>query len=131
MEQTLSILLHSLLFVKSHIQGIEYPDVRAESGQQFAESVKDGLEFRQKKEWYKGLRGTDLLLQNQQLIDFEQFVCQAPCRRQKEFQWGLCERLAQLASAHPDLDTRKSTLSFLQDLYRNDLEWGQHICVKQ
>ncbi len=95
----------------------------AESGQQFAESVKEGLDFQQKKAWYKGLRDTDLLLQHQQLADFEQFVRQAPCRWQKEFQWGLCERLAQLASSNPDLNTQKGALSFLEDIYRNDQVW--------
>ncbi len=96
----------------------------AESGQQFAESVKEGLDLQRKKAWYRGLRDTDLLLQNQQLVDFEQFVRKAPCRRQKEFQWGLCERLAQLASTHSDLATQKCALRFLQDLYQTTRNGG-------
>ncbi len=103
-----------------------------ESGQSLLESLQEGLSFTRKSAWYPALRGADTLLENGQLADFKQLACEASCRRDPAFQWGLCERLGQLA-AHPAWDsaTRHSALTFLGELYTNEASWGQQVQVKQ
>ncbi len=103
-----------------------------ESGQSFLESLQEGYSFDRKSAWYPALQIADQLLQKGQLADFKQLVCAAPCRRDPAFQWGLCERLGQLA-ANPlwDAVTRQSALDFLGELYKEDATWGRHANVKQ
>ncbi|MCX8565524.1 MAG: WD40 repeat [Glomeribacter sp. 1016415] len=104
----------------------------AESGQDFVSCLQEGLTFERKGKWYKALEGADVLLQQRKLNDFEAFVRQATCRQHKAFQWGLSERLGQLA-ANPALDeeTQQSALRFLGDLYENDAVWGQSVSAKK
>ncbi|GAM52457.1 hypothetical protein EBME_0920 [bacterium endosymbiont of Mortierella elongata FMR23-6] len=104
----------------------------AESGQDFVSCLQEGLTFERKGKWYKALEGADVLLQQRKLIDFETFVRQATCRQHKAFQWGLSERLGQLA-ANPALDeeTQQSALRFLGDLYENDAVWGKSVSAKK
>ncbi len=103
-----------------------------ESGLDLIDSLQEGFTFQRKSVWYSALRGSDTLLQNGQFTAFEELVRTAPCRRHLAFQWGLCERLGQIA-ANPlwDADTRQSALNFLSDLYTNETEWGQQADVKQ
>ncbi|KAK3824946.1 MAG: WD40-repeat-containing domain protein [Benniella sp.] len=75
-----------------------------ESGQGFLECMKEGLSFDRKCAWYSALRGADTLIQEGQLADFRQLVCEAPCRRDP---------------------------SFLREIYRNDDEWGNQVVIKQ
>jgi hypothetical protein len=59
-------------------------------------------------------------------------VCEAPCRHDAAFQWGVCQRLGQVA-ANPMLDpeTRQSAIAFLGEMYQNDSVWGDQVNVKQ
>ncbi|UUM22293.1 pentapeptide repeat-containing protein [Mycoavidus sp. SF9855] len=104
----------------------------AEGGQDFVSCLKEGLTFDKKETWYKALEGVDVLLQQRKLSDFEEFVRQASCRQHKAFQWGLSERLGQLA-ANPELDkeTQQGALRFLEDLYGNDAQWGTQAFAKK
>ncbi|UAW64649.2 pentapeptide repeat-containing protein [Mycoavidus sp. HKI] len=103
-----------------------------ESGQSFLESLQEGYSFDRKSAWYPALQVADQLLQKGRLADFKELVCAAPCRRASAFQWGVCERLAQLA-ANPlwDAGIRQSALDFLGALYKDDATWGHHANVKQ
>lgn len=103
-----------------------------ESGQGFLESLQEGLSFSRKRAWYPALRATDTLLQNGELAKFKTLVCKAPCRRELAFQWGVCQRLGNLA-ADPlwDADSRQGAVAFLGEIYRNDTLWGQEAQVKQ
>ncbi|BBE10124.1 NB-ARC domain protein [Mycoavidus cysteinexigens] len=103
-----------------------------ESGLSLRESLQAGFSFTRKEAWYRELRGSDILLQNGLFTEFEALVRTIPCRRHPAFQWGVCERLGQIA-ANPlwDPDTRQSALDFLSEIYINDTEWGQQTEVKQ
>jgi hypothetical protein len=104
----------------------------AQSGQGFFNCLKEGLSFSRKCAWYAALRGADTLIRDGQLAEFRKLVCGAPCRWDAAFQWGVCQRLGDIA-ANPmwDLETRQNAVAFLGEIYRNDTEWDQHTNVKQ
>ncbi|KAF9560156.1 hypothetical protein EC968_006332 [Mortierella alpina] len=103
-----------------------------EGGQGLLESLKNGLSFSQKRAWYPALRGADTLIQNGELTKLKTLICEAPCRRDIVFQWGVCQRLGYLA-ADPVRDdaSRKDAIAFLGEIYWNDEEWGQEPRIKQ
>ncbi|KAI1318889.1 hypothetical protein EDD11_005523 [Mortierella claussenii] len=111
-----------------------YKDVAElmQAGQGLQKSLKEGLSFSRKRKWYPLLRATDTLLQNGELAKFKNLVCDAPCRGDVAFQWGVCQRLGHVA-ADPlwDANTRRGALAFLGEIYRNDAVWGQEAQVKQ
>ncbi|CAO3568767.1 unnamed protein product [Mortierella alpina] len=102
------------------------------SGQSLFEALKDSFSFDLKCSWYSALRGIDRVLQDGQLSKFRTLVLEAPCRRSLAFQWGVCQRLGDLA-ANPawDAESREDALEFLAEIYQNDAVWGQHSHVKQ
>jgi len=104
----------------------------AEGGQGFLSCLKEGLSFSGKCAWYTALRGADTLILNGQFADFKKLVCEAPCRQDAAFQWGVCQRLGQIAS-NPmwDSETRQSAIAFLGEMYQNDGVWGDQVNVKQ
>lgn len=103
-----------------------------ESGQGFLASLKEGLGFESKRAWYPALRGADSLVRDGRLAEFKKLVCEAPCRRDPAFQWGVCQRLGDLASdPKRDADIRQSAVAFLGEIYRSDVIWGQQVTVKQ
>ncbi|KAF9352196.1 hypothetical protein BGX26_009934, partial [Mortierella sp. AD094] len=111
-----------------------YEDTKrlAESGQEFLESLKEGLNFTSKSSWYPALRGLDSLLQEGRFAEFEKLVQEAPCRHNPAFQWGVCQRLGEIAS-NPlwDLKTRKCAVSFMLGLYHDDSRWACQTYIKQ
>jgi len=111
-----------------------YNDVStlAESGKGFLDSLKEGFSFDRKRDWYSALRGADVLIRDGELATFKELVCKAPCRRDPAFQWGVCQRLGEIATNSVwDPDTRRDAIAFLGEMYRNDEVWGQHASVKQ
>ncbi len=102
------------------------------SGQNFLTSLKEGFSFTRKRDWYPTLRLIDTLLQTGQLAQLKQLVCEAPCRRDPAFQWGLVERLGQLA-AHPawEASIRQHAVNLLGELYQDEASWGRQANVKQ
>ena len=63
---------------------------------------------------------------------FKKLVCEAPCRHDPAFQWGICQRLGEIAGSPLwDAENRRGAVSFLRDIYCNDLEWGRQVDVKQ
>ncbi|KAF9348453.1 hypothetical protein BGX34_002468 [Mortierella sp. NVP85] len=104
----------------------------AQSGQSFLECLKECLSFDHKCPWYSALRGADVLIRDRQLAKFRKFVCEAPCRRDPAFQWGVCQRLGDIAgNAMWDTETRRSAISFLGEIYKSDTVWGYQATVKQ
>ncbi|KAG0016085.1 hypothetical protein BGZ80_009436, partial [Entomortierella chlamydospora] len=111
-----------------------YKDAKelVESGQGFLESLKEGLSFSRKSAWYPALRGLDSLIQEGRLIGFEKLIRSAPCRQDPAFQWGVCQRLGEVASNTVwDTETRQSAISFLGEMYMGDSQRGQQIHIKQ
>ncbi|KAG0015270.1 hypothetical protein BGZ80_009949 [Entomortierella chlamydospora] len=103
-----------------------------ETTQGTLESLNEGLSFTRKSVWYPALRGLDALLREGRLAEFERLAREAPCQQDPAFQWGVCQRLGELAaSATWDIDIRQCAVSFLEEMHTNDVQWGQQISVKQ
>ncbi|KAG0213925.1 hypothetical protein BGX31_001181 [Mortierella sp. GBA43] len=102
------------------------------SGHGLLVSLKEGLSFERKREWYAALRGADILIRDGELAALKKLVCGAPCRYDAAFQWGICQRLGEMA-ANPmwDAVTRRGAIAFLGEIYRDDDMWGQCTSVKQ
>jgi len=104
----------------------------ATSGKGLFECLKEGLSFDRKCAWYPALRGADALILDGHLSEFKQLVCEAPCRRDAAFQWGVCQRLGEVAgNSGWDSETRRGAIALLGEMYANDEEWGQQTSVKQ
>ncbi|KAG0344137.1 hypothetical protein BG005_002027, partial [Podila minutissima] len=103
-----------------------------DSGQGLFEALRDGLSFDSKRSWYSALRGIDRVLRDGQLSKFRTLVFEAPCRRSLAFQWGVCQRLGDLAANTAwDAESREDALEFLAEIYQNDAVWGHHEHIKQ
>ncbi|KAG0315680.1 hypothetical protein BGZ99_007323 [Dissophora globulifera] len=103
-----------------------------ESGQDLYDCLKEGLSFSKKRSWYPALRGIDILIRNGQLTEVKKLICEAPCRRDLAFQWGVCHRLGEIAANSLwGADTHRNAVDFLAELYKNDAEWGQQAIIKQ
>ncbi|KAI8348228.1 WD40-repeat-containing domain protein [Mortierella sp. GBAus27b] len=104
----------------------------AKSSKTFLDCLKEGMAFSRKCAWYTALRGADTLIEEGQLAEFRKLVCEAPCRHEMAFQWGVCQRLGEIAANTAwDLDARRGAVGFLAELYKDDSQWGQHASVKQ
>ncbi|KAF9362249.1 hypothetical protein BGX34_006532 [Mortierella sp. NVP85] len=103
-----------------------------ESGPNFLACLEEGFSFSRKRDWYSVLRGADILIRDEALAAFRKLVCDAPCRLDPAFQWGVCQRLGEIA-ANPlwDSATRREAVEFLGEIYRNDAVWGQLVNIKQ
>ncbi|KAK3823357.1 MAG: hypothetical protein J3Q66DRAFT_397828 [Benniella sp.] len=98
----------------------------------FVEALKEGPSFERKTAWYPALRGADVLIREGQFVSFKKLVGEAPCRLDPVFQWGVCQRLGEIAVNRSwDPDTRRSAIALLGEIYRNDAESGQQASIKQ
>ncbi|KAG0348327.1 hypothetical protein BGZ54_004669, partial [Gamsiella multidivaricata] len=103
-----------------------------EGGQGLMDSLKEGLSFSRKRAWYPALRCADALVRVGRLAEFKDLVCGAPCRRDLLFEWGVCQRLGEIAAdALWEVSIRRSAVNLLSELYVNDQDWDQHATVKQ
>ena len=102
------------------------------SGQGFLDGLKEGFSFRRKCAWYPALRGADAFIRDGEFVSFKKLVCEAPCRLDAAFQWGVCQRLGEIAG-NPvwDVRTRRGAIAFLGEMYRNDEDWGHQASVKE
>ncbi|KAG0220135.1 hypothetical protein BGX31_011074, partial [Mortierella sp. GBA43] len=112
--------------------GYEEVKTLAQSGQGLVQCLKVGLSFERQREWYSALRGADMLIRDGELATFKKLVCAAPCRYDPAFQWGVCQRLGEMAANLVwDAETRRSAIAFLGEMYRDDEMWGDQSSVKQ
>jgi len=97
----------------------------SDGGKDFVECMREGLGVRRKLTWYPALRGAELLLRSGQLAQFKRLVCEAPCRLDPAFQWGVCRSLGDVA-ADPmwDAKTRGRAVMFLGEIFSNRTVWG-------
>ncbi|KAK3823356.1 MAG: hypothetical protein J3Q66DRAFT_437731 [Benniella sp.] len=95
-------------------------------------ALKEGLGTTTQSVWYSALRGADMLVGEGQFTSLKKLVYETPCRMDPEFQWGVCQRLGEIA-ANPSWvpDIRGSAIAFLGEIYRNNAEWGQQTSIKQ
>ena len=103
-----------------------------ESGQGFLDCLKEGFSFSRQCAWYTALRGADVLIRDGQFAEFRKLICEAPCRRDVAFQWGVCQRLGEIASNSKwDFVVRESAIAFFGEIYRNDTAWEHQSTIKQ
>ncbi|KAF9343292.1 hypothetical protein BGX34_006959, partial [Mortierella sp. NVP85] len=118
-----------LKLAKSTIAGVKS---LSDGGKDFVECMKEGLEVKRKLTWYPALRGAESLLRSGQLANFKRLVCEAPCRLDPAFQWGVCQLLGDVV-ADPTWDTRTrgSAIMFLGEIYSNRTVWGNQKNVQE
>ncbi|KAF9144377.1 hypothetical protein BG015_000131, partial [Linnemannia schmuckeri] len=125
-------------FQETTISTIE-PDVGAfegmcslmESGRGVFDSLRQGLDVGQRRSWYAAILAANALARAGQLKDLNQLICNAPCRRDPLFQWGICQLLGELASdAIWETTFRLQAVDLLEELYKNDSAWGQDKSVQ-
>jgi hypothetical protein len=104
----------------------------AKGGQLLLNCLIQGSSFNDKRDWYSALRGADALIRDAEFATFKKLACEVPCRHDAAFQWGVCQRLGEVA-ANPMWDsvTRRNAIEFLGEIYSNDAIWGQESSVKQ
>jgi hypothetical protein len=101
-------------------------------GKDFLDCLKEGFSFERKREWYPALRGADVFIRGGQLLKFERLVYEAPCQHDPAFQWGVCQRLGEIAANTMwAVEARRSAVMFLGEIYKNDTAWSRHACIKQ
>ncbi|KAF9916261.1 hypothetical protein BX616_004205 [Lobosporangium transversale] len=104
----------------------------AKSGEAFKQCMEEGFSFSRKAAWYPALRRVDAFLQLGELTNFRTLVCEAPCRREPAFQWGLCQRLGQIAAdTRWNMKVRQYAVTFLGEMYKNDKDWGDYVGIKR
>ncbi|KAF9161622.1 hypothetical protein BGX21_008753 [Mortierella sp. AD011] len=102
-----------------------------EGGHDLVTSLKEGLKLNKKRAWYSALRGADTLINGGELAKLRLLVCSAPCRREIDFQWGVCQRLGGIAANKLWGDKiRQESVRFLVEIYCNDLDWGKNHPIK-
>ncbi|KAF9343519.1 hypothetical protein BGX34_006655, partial [Mortierella sp. NVP85] len=104
----------------------------SDGGNDFVECMKEGLGVKRKLTWYPALRGAESLLRSGQLAQFKRLVCEAPCRLDPAFQWGVCQLLGEVAADSTwDAKTRGSAVMFLGEIYNNRTLWRDQRGVKE
>ncbi|KAG0003390.1 hypothetical protein BGZ65_001754, partial [Modicella reniformis] len=117
-QQGFSGVTEAVRVVKTVYEGVSS---LAQSGQSFMECLKEGFSFDRKCAWYSALRGADAFIRDGELAKFRSLVCEVPCRRDPAFQWGVCQRLGEIAADSKwDGDIRRGAISFLGEIYKND-----------
>lgn len=101
-----------------------------ESGQGIVESLGNALGSGHKRPWYSAVRRAEAFVREGRLADFYQLVCEAPCRRDPFFQWGICQLLGDIAAdSNWEVDTRQQAVDLLFALFGDATEWGQDASV--
>ncbi|KAG0297331.1 hypothetical protein BGZ96_006895 [Linnemannia gamsii] len=97
-----------------------------ESGRGVVDSLKEGYGSGKKRPWYAAIRAANVLAQAGQLQDLNRLICEAPCRHDPLFQWGICQLLGEIASdAMWDPTVRQQAVELIGALNRDDPEWGE------
>ncbi|KAG0297589.1 hypothetical protein BGZ96_005692 [Linnemannia gamsii] len=92
-----------------------------ESGQDIAASVKGGILSGGRHLWYSALCEAQEHVRSGRLVDFNSLVFHAPCCRDVEFQWGVCQLLREIAAnLQWEVSPRRNAVDLLVELYRND-----------
>ncbi|OAQ22447.1 WD40 repeat-like protein, partial [Linnemannia elongata AG-77] len=102
-----------------------------ESGRGVFDSLKQGYGRGKKRPWYAAIRAAHALARAGQLQDLNRLICEAPCRRDPLFQWGICQLLGEIAmDDNWDGPVRQQAVELFGDLFQNDPSWGEDESVK-
>ncbi|KAG9064798.1 hypothetical protein KI688_003057 [Linnemannia hyalina] len=115
------------------VAGTVYEGVSSlmESGRGVMESLKERFKAGEKRPWYAAIRAAYAFAQAGQLRDLNHLICEAPCRRDPLFQWGICQSLGEIA-VDPlwSVASRQQAIVLLGRLYNEDPDWGVDESVK-
>ncbi|KAF9119466.1 hypothetical protein BGX30_003819 [Mortierella sp. GBA39] len=101
-----------------------------ESGQGVMESL-ERYGAGQKRPWYAAIRAAYALAEVGQLKDLNRLICEAPCRRDPLFQWGICQLLGDFAIDNIwSASSRQQAITLLGRLFKEDPDWGRDESVK-
>ncbi|KAG0052444.1 hypothetical protein BGZ83_002610 [Gryganskiella cystojenkinii] len=116
-------------FIKS---GWEEVPKLMNNGRGVFDSLKEGLGSGYKHPWYITLRGAEALVRQGKLSDLNVLVCEAPCRNDPLFRWGICRLLGEIAiDSCWDRNTRVQAVWFLGELYSNMQNSQPHAVVRR
>ncbi|KAF9357994.1 hypothetical protein BGX26_002680 [Mortierella sp. AD094] len=119
----------AFVFVKGAYENVKK---LSESGHGLFESLKESFDIAHKCAWYPALRVADKLIQDGRFSDFEKLVRRAACKLDPAFQWGVSQRLGEIAvNIFWDVKVRQCAVTFLGELYKDDATWGQQASIKQ
>jgi len=128
-QQGVSGAIGVFKLAKSTIDGVKS---LTDSGKDFVECMKEGLEVKRKLTWYPALRGAESLLRSGQLAQFKRLFCEVPCRLDPAFQWGVCQLLGEVAADSTwDEKSRGSAVMLLGEIYSNRTVWGDQKNVQE
>ncbi|KAF9097201.1 hypothetical protein BGX23_009566 [Mortierella sp. AD031] len=103
-----------------------------ESGQGILTSIRESFRSGTKRIWYTALREADEIIREGRLSDFNRLVFEAPCRRELEFQWGICQLLGGIGlDTQWDLTIRRLAIDFLGELYKDTSGRSQDKTVRK
>lgn len=95
-----------------------------ESGQDIATGMKGGILSGGRQIWYSALREAQEHVWNGRLADFNSLIFEAPCCRDVEFQWGVCQLLGEISGdTQWNIATQQHAIDLLTELYRGDSTW--------
>lgn len=84
-----------------------------------------------RRSWYTALQGADKLIERGDLAALKELICGAPCRLDLAFQWGVCQRLGNIAANTLwDNNVRLDAVKFLEEIYGHDADWGGRRPIK-
>ncbi|KAG0314274.1 hypothetical protein BGZ97_009448, partial [Linnemannia gamsii] len=103
--------------------GVEGTQALRAGGEGVMDSMLKGFRSGAKRAWYPALQGARVCIREGQLVDFRHVVYGAPCRREAEFQQGVCQLLGEVAMDPIwEIRTRQQAIDFLVQLHRSDGE---------
>ncbi|KAF9131238.1 hypothetical protein BGX30_013187 [Mortierella sp. GBA39] len=107
--------------IKTGIEGMR-TFVEVQKG--FTSFAKRKYHSLEKHSWYLTLQVTAGMIQQGRLAAFNDLVWNAPCRQDRNFQWGVCRQIAEIA-VDPLWDTEvgEQAVAFLGELYGNNAQW--------
>ncbi|KAG0373480.1 hypothetical protein BGX24_011644 [Mortierella sp. AD032] len=112
--------------------GLEGAQAFRDGGHGAVDSLLRGFRSGAKRAWYPALQGARVFIRNGRLGDFERIVYEAPCRREREFQHGVCQLLGEIAMDPIwAFEIRKRAVDFLVELLNGDEGWSSNAGVEK
>ncbi|KAG0373303.1 hypothetical protein BGX24_011881 [Mortierella sp. AD032] len=112
--------------------GVEGAQALRKGGEGVIDSLLKGFRSGFKRAWYPALLAARMCVRDGRVADFEQIIYEAPCRREPEFQWGVCQLLGEIAMDPIwAIEIRQQAVDLLGKLYWSDEEWITDAGAKQ
>ncbi|KAF9100233.1 hypothetical protein BGX29_006740 [Mortierella sp. GBA35] len=102
-----------------------------ETGEGVVQSFKKACQSGEKQAWYLALQAAHAFVRDGRLVEFNQLVCDAACRFDRNFQRGVCQILGEIA-VNPlwNIANRHRTINFLGEIY-NSADQRKDVKIKK